>query len=411
MAQWIQDQLQIKTIEEAITTADRKRLTSQGRPGGMAMFSMIPDHEDGYWTTSEFIDELREVLGLPSLIFYDERFPHLNPSAPRSCHICGQTLTRAHAGRCIRNGAVGRVHNICRDTVFQALRAHDTSTVVLEPRNRGNDDRAGPDIEIRDPNFGNRKLDITTTDVRAMANATQDYPARAAEDKKRSSPDATLASQQGFTYMGLGLETSGGNGPGLVKLWSDMWEHVRVKGRHNVWRQSSRTNTLPLSATLDNPIWTAPTITAYWIQKLNSNMRQGLARERAALVDRFATMFSTTSFAQPANRPRTESTQCARGRHATATGGDSVDTTADSAQPAAQQADCTTHTANGSATDSPDATARTDHDDTATATMNTDSADLGDTQSTTSRLNTATRASESTPHGTPPDPAPAAGTP
>ena len=54
MAQWIQDRLQEQTIAEAVTQADQKRIVSQGRPGGMAMFNMIPGHEDAYWTPTSY---------------------------------------------------------------------------------------------------------------------------------------------------------------------------------------------------------------------------------------------------------------------------------------------------------------------------------------------------------------------
>ena len=397
MAQWIQDRLQEQTIAEAVTRADKKRLVSQGRPGGMAMFNMIPGHEDAYWTTPEFTDELREVLGLPSVTFYDDRFPNFNHSAPKTCHLCGVTLTRAHAGRCIKNGAVGKVHNICRDTIFRALRAHDLGA-VLEPRNRGNDERAGPDMEITDPNFGNKRFDVTTTDVRTQANASQEYPAHAAELRKLGSPDAAVAKRQGYIYMGLGLETSGGSGPGLLRLWSELWEHVRVKGRHNVWRQNARTNTLPLSATLDNPIWTAPTITTYWIQKLSSDMRYGLAIERKNLVDRFATMFAASSFAHAPRRPRTESPpRTTEGQPAT-TNNSPVNAETDPAQTARLRTQQNTHDGDAGAQS---ATYHETSTDTAQATMDTESAESGSTRSTTTRLNSAPSTSESATNNTP----------
>jgi hypothetical protein len=169
MAHWVQDVLKQENHDHAVSKQDKIRLLSQGGTGGMAFMNMIPGNKEDKWDDSQLREVLREVTGLPSEQYIDERVPkeHQTHTMPEYC-TCGsmrnpQTLTARHAAQCVRDGTRGTKHNAILRTLYETCLAHRIPC-IWEPRgayNTGIDNRGGPDLGTRCNQFSYDDWDFT----------------------------------------------------------------------------------------------------------------------------------------------------------------------------------------------------------------------------------------------------------
>ena len=294
MAQWIQDRLRDDNLRTAFSAADVKRLRSQGGPGGMAFMRMIPACKKDQWDDAAFREVLRDVLGLPSLRWYDPRLPadKQHHSMPARCQ-CGQgPLTASHAASCILDGTRSTKHNAIARTIYKCVLAHKVPSVELEPRGRLNrGDNAGPDFELTSADLGGRVMyDFTYVDETAATYGTNplNRTAAAAKEAERRKVafgrDYPECRQRGIAYEGIAMEHDGAIGPALADLLKQLWQHVKNPGRANREWTLKATSAMPLDQAYDNPLWTNPGLTEFWLGRISTVARQATidARRRCA---------------------------------------------------------------------------------------------------------------------------------
>lgn len=260
----------------------------------MAFMRMIPACQKDQWDDTSYREVLRDVLGLPSLRWYD---PRLRPAQqqhtmPHLCP-CGHVLTARHADSCILDGTISLKHNAIARDIFKCALAHKIPAVEMEPRgtlNRG--PNSGPDIKLTSKAFGEMMLDFTYVDEtaetynpRAFHRAA--HAASAAEAKKvNGSRDQPECQNQGIAYAGIAMEHGGAYGPALAALLKRMWQYVKNPGRANRTWTLLVTSAMPLDKEYDNPLWTAPALTEFHVQRISNTARLQTIDARRKCADR-----------------------------------------------------------------------------------------------------------------------------